>query len=65
SNIYNKEAYAYYSWLTRYIIEENGFEAFLEFFKSNDDWNIIGYRDKHDFCAQAYTALTASFDTRQ
>jgi hypothetical protein len=57
-NITDPEAYGYYGWLTRFIIQRSGLEAYLEFYRGESyDFGLIGYRDVDDFCSQAYREL--------
>jgi hypothetical protein len=57
-NITNREAYGYYSWLTRHIIRRSGFAAYLEFYRGESpDFRLLGYEGVDDFCARAYEAL--------
>ena len=57
NNIYNREAYAYYDWFTRFLIEKVGFRNYLKFYKSNCDWSIIGYPGQKEFCNDAFSAM--------
>jgi hypothetical protein len=56
-NIYNREAYAYYAWFTRFLIQKAGFQRYLLFYNSDNDWSIIGYPGQKAFCNDAFSAL--------
>lgn len=57
-SITNREAYGYYSWLTRYITGRCGLERYLEFYQDGStDFRTIGFADIDDFCSQAYEHL--------
>lgn len=59
-SIYNKEAYGYYSLFSRYIIEKSGINRYMQFYFEND-WNIIGYRSKQEFCKEIYDYISKNF----
>ncbi len=59
-NIYNKEAYGIYCWLTRFIINKAGLDTYIDFYLDDDNWDIIGYANKKEFCIDAYNTLISS-----
>lgn len=48
------EAYEYYAWFTKYLIEKIGLKRYLNFYKSDYDWSIMGYSNQLEFCKEAY-----------
>ena len=59
-NYYFREAYAYYSWFSRYLIQKVGFDKYLQFFRSEYNWEIVGYLNQDEFCRDAFNALISS-----
>ncbi len=56
-NIFNREAYGYYSWFTRFLIQKAGFRQYVKFYKSDCNWGMVGYSGQDAFCRDAFDAL--------
>lgn len=58
-NVYDENAYGYYFFLAKMLIDKVGLTKYIKFYQSDLDWNIVGYNNAIEFCNEAFLKINS------